>query len=71
MYCVFGADNLTILAIHGAKITKIQTPWHVLFDYITTRPSFKSLNVAFFFSNVYTFLESMTTWSNFQKMAWL
>ncbi len=65
---------------------------HVLLDYFTTRPSFKSLNVAFLtkwwqswnwkiknsaichnshfssatrgrFSNVYTFLASMTTWS--------
>ena len=32
---------LTILAIHGAKITKNIPPSYVLLDYFTTRPSFK------------------------------
>ena len=34
---------LRILAIQGAKTTKNQTPWYVLPDYFTTRPSFKNL----------------------------
>ena len=39
-------DCLTILAIHGVKITEKQTPL-TCFDYFTTRPSFKNLNIAF------------------------
>ncbi len=35
--------KLRILAIHGAKATNNQTLWHVLFDYFTTRPSFKNM----------------------------
>ena len=39
---------LRIVHIHGPKITKNQTPWHVLLEYFTTRPSLKDMNVIFY-----------------------
>ena len=48
---------LTILAIHGAKTTKIRPPWYVLLDHFTTRPSFKNLYDAF-----------LTKWQGMLKM---
>ena len=33
------------ISIYGAKITKDQTPWYVLLDYFTTRPSFKNIQI--------------------------
>ncbi len=39
---------LRIPAMHGAKTTRNQTPWSVLLDYFTTRPSFKNLYMTLF-----------------------
>ena len=39
--------SLRLIAIHGAKITKNQSPWYILLDYFTTGPSFKNVNIAF------------------------
>ena len=39
---------LRILAIHGAKTIKNQTPWCILLDHFTTRPSNKNLYDTFY-----------------------
>ncbi len=39
--------NKNLRVVHGAKTTKNQSPWYVLLDYFTTRPTFKNLYDAF------------------------